>query len=312
MINHYPQTLRIRSIKHLCIILGINKGVLSKVTDNIDSYYREFTRDIKGKTRHLIEAKGLLKTIQKRVLNRLLSRLPPFENSFGSIKGKSIKQNALQHAKSKYIIKLDIRDFYPSIHRKKVYNFFIDEECSPDVARILTILTTRKHYLPLGTSTSPMLADQIVRKIDKRLNAMTQKMSLMYTRYVDDITISGNHPLDSIIPSVVKILNQSGFRVKKEKLIKYGPEVKEKIITGVSIIDGRITAPLNAILELETSLKKAIIESRKDTIDFVFEQRQHYRGKIGYVYWLDPKKGNQLLKLYRKVKWQHLEWLMAN
>ncbi|MDD5381948.1 MAG: reverse transcriptase family protein [Phycisphaerae bacterium] len=282
-----------------------------RLKENSDRYYREFNLDVKGKNRLLVEAIGLLKTIQRRILDDLLLRIRPFEGSFGLATGRTIKDNAKVHAKSKYIVKLDIKDFYPSIHRKKIYEFFTKQQkCSPDVTHILTALTTRKHSLPLGTSTSPMLADQIVRPIDMRINGIANKAELKYTRYIDDITLSGNFPLERMSKTVMKLLKQSGFRTKKDKLIYYKPfEIgQERVITGVRVTDGQISAPLDYVKALEIELKAAIYQSKRETPTGEFQTCEHYRGKITYINWLDPKLGEGLLKLYHKVKWQHLEW----
>jgi len=308
-------TLRIRSIKHLALILGISKESLFEVANNTSSYYREFSAEIKGKRRNLIEAHGKLVYLQRKILKNLLLRLKPFESSFGAVKGKSIKDNALVHKRSLFIAKLDIKDFYPSIHSTKVYDFFVNEQqCSPDVARILTKLTTKNYKLPLGTTTSPMLADQIVRKIDGRIYGMAKKAGLKYTRYVDDITISSNFELDRIVNLIIGILKQAGFKVKKEKIVFYGPNepFKERVVTGVSIKKGRVTAPKEYTECLELELKDAIKQSRRSKLTREFMSRQHYYGRIGYVRWLDEKKGGELYSLYRKVKWKHLEWMLAN
>ena len=307
------KTLRIRYDKNLATILGITNDALQGLTQNATQYYREFHFNIKGKDRLLVEATGLLKTIQYKILSNILKRLTPCPSSFGGVKGKSIKSNAIVHARSKYILKLDIKNFYPSIHSSKVYKFFIKQECSPDVSRILSALTTYNYSLPLGASTSPMLADQIVRSIDLRINGMANKAGLKYTRYVDDITLSGSFDLERMSQTIAKILKQSGFKIKKDKLEYYKPyEIgQERIITGVRITDGRISAPLDYVSALESELKSAIYQSRKKIVDGELQTREHYRGKIVYIKWLDPKLGQKLLKLYRKVKWKHLEWAMS-
>ncbi len=309
-VSESRDTLRIKSVKHLGFILGIPIHTLLKLTDDSQKYYREFERDVKGKKRTLVEATGLLKSLQRRILDGLLERLPQFPRSYGGIKGRTIKDNAKIHAKSKFIVKLDIRDFYPSIHNTKVYKFFIKQKCSPDVARILTSLTTYKYFLPLGTSTSPMLADQIIRTIDKRIDGLAKNAGLKYSRYVDDLTLSGNFPLERISRTTIKLLRESGFKAKKEKLIFYGPanDKTERIITGVRIRGGIISAPLGYIKSLEEELKEAIYQSRRNILTRHFKMREHYKGKINYIKWLDPDLGFQLEKLYRKVKWRHIEW----
>ncbi|MGD1042417.1 MAG: reverse transcriptase family protein [Sedimentisphaerales bacterium] len=306
------KTLRIRYIKHLPIILGVSLDSIQHITQNPDKYYREFELQVKGKDRVLVESIDPLKTLQRRILHDILLRIPPSASSFGGTKGRSIKDNAMVHRHSQFIVKLDIKNFYPSIHNTKVYEFFISQECSPDVAHILTKLTTRNHALPLGTSTSPFLADQIVRPIDSRISAMAKKVGLKYTRYVDDITLSGNFELERITGTVMKVLKQSGFKTKKEKLIYYKPgdNAMERIITGVGIINGRISAPLDYVNAFKVELKNAIVQSRREKPEGEFKPREHYHGKITYIKWLDPNQGNKLMSMYRKVKWQHLEWAL--
>jgi len=306
------KTLRIRYVKHLASTLGISNEFLLKLKENAPQYYHTFDREVKGKDRTLVEAKRPLKILQRRILDNLLVRLPRSASSFGQAKGRTIKDNAKVHARSSYIIKLDIKDFYPSIHSTKVYKFFTTkQECSPDVAHILTALTTYNYSLPLGTSTSPMLADLIMKPIDVRINGMANKLGLKYTRYVDDLTMSGNFPLERMTRLVIKVLKESGFKTKKEKLIYYRPKFcEERIITGVRIEYGHFSVPLDYMSALETELKNAIYQSKRKEVNGEFQNREHYRGKITYVKWLDPKLGEKLLKLYRKVKWQHLEWAM--
>ncbi len=264
---------------------------------------------MKGKTRTLVEAKGVLKAIQRRILDRILLRLPVFTGSFGAVKGRSIKDNAQVHASATFIAKLDIRDFYPSIHSSRVYRFFSKQQgCSPDVARLLTLLTTRNHSIPLGVSTSPMLADQIVGVIDFRIEAACKKAGLKYSRYVDDITISGRFPLRRFANLAIRVLKDSGFKVKASKICYYEPEDEEREVTGVAIFRGALTAPRDYVADLESNLRCALAQSLRENGVGHFESRQHYLGRIGYVIWLDRTKGFKLLRLYRKVKWRHLEW----
>lgn len=307
------KTLRLRSISHLARHIAVPEDKLVEIATTVASYYVEFSRCVKGKERVLVMAKKPLSLIQRRILDVLLMRLPQFEASFGAAKGRSIRDNATVHANAKYIAKLDVHSFYPSIHRTKVYNFFrIAQDCSPDVARLLTLLTTRKHCLPLGTSTSPMLADQIVRPIDKRIAGMAAKLGLRYTRYVDDITLSGGFPLKRFCHLVDSVLRQSGLRAKSSKTIVYGPgtDPGERLVTGVAIVDGRITAPKDYVSELEDTLRRAFEQSRHQQPIGGFESREHYRGQLAYVRWLDPEIGSRLIRLYRNVKWRHLEWAM--
>ena len=301
--------LRIQRVEHLAVQLGVSVERLIDCSENGDSFYREFDRNIKGKLRHLTMAKPPLSTLQRRILDRILCRLPVSKHAHGAIKGRSIRTNAEAHAASPFIAKLDIRDFYPSIRHQKVYEFFMEQGCSPDVSRTLTQLTTRKHVLPLGTATSPFLADQIVHPIDERIGGLARSLGLRYTRYVDDVTLSGKFDLERIADKVITIINQSGFAVKRSKLEIHRPgDGKERIVTGVRVQGGKISAPSNYIELLRDELNRAREQSLHEEVVGDFDTRQQYLGKIGYVKWLDPDAGRKLLRIYRKVKWRHLEW----
>lgn len=292
--------------------MNFSVDAIVDVSGRAADFYHDFDRDVKGKLRHLTMARPPLATLQRRILDRILSRLPVSKHAFGAIKGRSIRDNAVAHASAPFLAKLDIRDFYPSIRFEKIYDLFMEQDCSPDVARIFTLLTTRKHVLPLGTSTSPFLADQIVHPIDERIGGLARSLGLRYTRYVDDVTLSGKFDLERIADKVITIVNQSGFAVKRSKLEIYRPDDgKERIVTGVRVQDGQISAPSNYIELLRDELNRAREQSLHGEVVGDFDTRQQYLGKIGYVKWLDPDAGMKLLRIYRKVKWRHLEWALA-
>ncbi len=309
-----PQTqkLRLRSVQHLATQLGFPAEQLVDIAGRTDRFYHDFHRNVKGKDRDLTMARPPLSVLQRRILDRILCRLPVSEHAFGAIKGRSILANAVAHARAPFIAKLDIRNFYPSIRYQKVYNLFRGQDCSPDVARLFTLLTTRDHVLPLGTSTSPFLADQIVCGIDRRIGGLARKHGLTYTRYVDDVTLSGRFDLADIADVIIAIINQAGFAVKRSKIDFYRPgDGKERIITGVKVEKGKVFAPSTYVEFLRRELIRAGKASRHEQVDEDFDMRDQYRGKIGYVMWLDPAQGMKLLKLYRRVKWRHLEYALA-
>jgi len=275
------KTLRIRRVSHLATQLGVSVDRLVRVSENTQAYYHEFDKVVKGKLRHLLMATEPLASIQRKILDRILCRLSVSEHAFGAIKGRGIKDNAVEHAKAHYIAKLDIKDFYPSIRHDKVYEFFIEQECSPDVSRILTRLTTWRYALPLGTSTSPFLADQIVCSVDGRVAGIARKHHLKYTRYVDDITISGDFELERIADLVIRIVGQAGFRIKRSKLVIYRPgDEKERVVTGVRVDGGRLSAPIAYVDDLRDDLVEALQQSLRGTPAGQFMTRQHYLGRI--------------------------------
>ena len=137
-------------------------------------------------------------------------------------------------------------------------------------------------------------------------------LAIFFADYLYRVFV-GNGILATRLRNIVvkKILKQNGFTVKKEKTIYYTPQTSqtEKIITGVRIVAGRVSAPLDYISALQEELREAIVKSKSRHPQGDFGTRQHYRGQIGYIMWLDRPVGERLLKLYRKVKWRRLEWI---
>ncbi|MDP1798771.1 MAG: hypothetical protein Q8K78_14855, partial [Planctomycetaceae bacterium] len=168
--------LNIRRLTHLAQSLGVDQAKLDEVLVDLDQHYEQLILIDPArpeKIRRVVNVRKPLRTLQERIYKRLLlKKLLPSPQSHGGVNGRSIKTNALVHADSQYVLKTDISDFYPSIHFRRVYRLFVETfGCSPDVARVCTALTTHRHHLALGIVTSPILADQMLRKADTRIAA---------------------------------------------------------------------------------------------------------------------------------------------
>jgi len=118
--------------------------------------------------------------------------------------------------------------------------------------------------------------------------------------------------LAPFVDRIMQIVKQAGFAIKRSKMEMYRPgDGKERIITGVRAENGKVSAPSNYVELLRRELARARDASLHEHVDEDFETKDQYRGKIGYVMWLDPSAGKKLLRLYRKVKWRHLEYALA-
>lgn len=98
-----------------------------------------------------------------------------------------------------------------------VLKVFLDIGYSDEVANSLTILTTYYGKLPQGAPTSPMLSNIVMKPLDIMISEYAKENSLVYTRYADDITISGEDGIDRHLKSVAKIIEECGFKINKKK-----------------------------------------------------------------------------------------------
>lgn len=136
------------------------------------------------------------KALHQKILRPRLDRSP---YSYGGIPDKNQLDCAGQHLGQQFVYTGEIRSFYPSIHFDRVRRLFLGLGCSTEVTRALTRLTTSHHQLEQGFITSPIIADRIFRSADERIARLCANYGLIYTRYVDDITISGPFNLEKTV-----------------------------------------------------------------------------------------------------------------
>ncbi len=227
--------LEIRTLKHLSHRLGSPLEELQQVASEAESLYR-FEKEPKknGGFREISKPHPRLKKIQKGI-HRLLTEVEISECAHGGIKGRSNLANAKEHCNQRWVLNLDFKSFFPSISHHQVYTLFFRElKCSQEVSSLLTRLCTVRGQVPQGGSMSMDIANLGCRKIDKRIEGLTFQYGIKYTRFVDDITLSGNIIPKQFIMMVKHIIKQSGFTLtpNKEKL---RGQHQSQIVTGLSV-----------------------------------------------------------------------------
>lgn len=197
-------------------------GVPAHELENVSPRYTTFTIPKRSGGSRTIEAPDEeLKALQRAISRRLLARLHSHTCCVGFERGLSIVHNANAHRRRAVIVKMDIRDFFPSTTEKRVRTFFRDLGWSKEAAEVLTRITTHRGALPQGAPTSPRLANLVNFRMDARLNGLASKYNAVYTRYADDITFSlaseNAAALDAFSASTRRILGDFGYSVHRRK-----------------------------------------------------------------------------------------------
>ncbi len=115
--------------------------------------------------------------------------------SHGFKKSKGIITNAEVHKKKKFVLNVDIENFFDSFHFGRVRGFFEKNKyfaLSREISTVLAQLTCYQGRLPQGAPTSPILTNLICNILDLRILKICRKFRLNYTRYADDLTFSTN------------------------------------------------------------------------------------------------------------------------
>ncbi|MDH0562869.1 retron Ec67 family RNA-directed DNA polymerase/endonuclease [Acinetobacter courvalinii] len=112
-----------------------------------------------------------------------------------------IYSNAFKHKNKKYVLNIDLKDFFTSITFNRIVgyfckneNFLLDKRVAILIAQIATYREIRSSegFLPQGSPSSPIISNLIAGILDNRLNNLAQRYKCTYTRYADDLTFSTN------------------------------------------------------------------------------------------------------------------------
>jgi RNA-directed DNA polymerase len=208
----------ILSERDLASRLGFPLEDLHRVADDVHAHYRQFPV-VKGiKVRIVRPPLAELKLIQKRIKRKILDRIPLNDAAHGGVKGRAPASNAEQHLGQRCVINLDVRQFFDEVHHKMVYRLFCKElGFGRDVARLITRLTTLRDVLPQGAPTSTAMANLfLATPVDRPISNESSRIGIRYTRFVDDMTLSGPNPRP-LINVVGKLLSRRGLPMHRKK-----------------------------------------------------------------------------------------------
>lgn len=300
--------LNIGTVKRLAELLRSSVSDLHQVAESLADYCHEFTVvDADGRDRLIVEVRNPARKLQTNFLRRLLRpklRCSPYNH--GGVRRRSIKTNANAHKRSKFLLKADIAAFYPSISNRRVYRTFADDlGCAPDVARMATRLTTYKHHLAMGLVTSPILADRVLLPIDQRVAGMCEAAGLVYTRFVDDLTISGPFDLESsgFASSIASILEEHGLKANPDKWVT-GPVDGGPTITGVCFRGGSLDVAGDYLAEIESRIGTIESLSRGEIAAGPYSTHSQLAGRIAFAAWINPRSAISLRRRLRSIRWR--------
>ncbi len=222
-------------IRHLSQLLGRTLGYVASVVNCPEAHYRTFRlRKRRGGSRSICAPYPALLECQQWIAENILSRAPLHGAAHGFRKGKSILMNAEPHLGARCLLKLDIRDFFPSIGISRVIAVFRRLGYPPNVSFYLARLCCHGDALPQGAATSPALSNIIAAKMDARLSGLSTCFGLVYTRYADDMTFSGARMSIKTVDSISAIVTAEGFELNATKT-RLCRKPGRRIVTGISV-----------------------------------------------------------------------------
>ena len=261
------------SLQELAAFWGVRQRQLSYYAFRIDKkfVYKTFHIQRRNGRQRFIEAPTrTLKYIQRLMHESLSLVYGPHRAVHGFLPSRSIVTNARSHLGSQYILSIDLKDFFPSITRKRIYGRLVAApySFSSEVANAIAALATNSSSkLTQGSPSSPILANIVAAGMDADLMDLARSFGCWYTRYADDITISRRRgemsPRLARYPNawgtsqvvigdeLAKVIGDHGFRVNYSKTRLQGYWTRQ-VCTGLVVNGCRPSPPRSYIRRLRS------------------------------------------------------------
>lgn len=126
---------------------------------------------------------------------------PPLSHGFE--KKRSIFTNAWEHKNRRFVLNLDLENFFETVNFGRVRGFFMSNRNYALPAKAATLIAQIACYqgkLPQGSPCSPIIANLIAHLLDVRMVRLAKAHTCNYSRYADDLTFSTNR---KEFPSVI-------------------------------------------------------------------------------------------------------------
>lgn len=319
--------------------LGIDIDVLDWLGGNAalrrkaalaDQHYRwQWRSKPRGGIRLFEVPRWALKTVQRRVNEGLLSRVPPHEAACGFTRGRGVLDHARLHAGQAVLLHFDLQDFFGSVRASRIHAMFATLGYSPELCRTLTALTTsrvpepvlqrlrddrlidfqhaqrlRDPHLPQGAPTSPALANLCAFGLDLRLEGLAQALGARYSRYADDLVLSGPRSLRT---RALAIEARIGAIAREEAFALQHRKTRISGVAGAMKVCGVVVNTLPNLPRREFDLLKAQLHRcQRDGVaaaalaqaTTVQTLRAHLIGRVAWAKQVNPAKA---LRLQRQL-----------
>jgi hypothetical protein len=279
-------------------------------------YYRFAVPKRDGSERAIWAPLPKLKAAQRWILHHIVEKLVIHGAVHGFLAGRSTLSNATIHGNAKIVVKMDIKDFFPTITLARVRGVFRKAGYRERIATLLALLSTEapreivhldgKEYfvalgprcLPQGAPTSPALTNTLCLRMDQRIAGLVGRLGWRYTRYADDLTFSlpaehqGKPRLGTLLGLVKRIVESEGFRLHPDKT-RVARDGGRQTVTGL-VVNGAQKPRVPRTIKRE--LRAAVHNLRHGKGLKEGETAARLAGHAAYVYMSDPVLGKKWLE----------------
>lgn len=271
--------------------------------------YKHYTIEKRnGGRRDIHHPTPALKAIQRWLVDGPLAQLPVHESVYSYRVGRNIAMHARAHLRSNFVTRFDFSDFFPSISigvlRAFLYQEILrgivsaDRQTAEAIVRILSCYkkSTKRLGLSIGAPSSPFVSNALLYNFDCKMSLAANARGCTYTRYADDIYVSGRYKDDvqALEREFLAVVaeNVSFLTVNDKKTQKLSR--KRRIsITGINVTPER---KLSVGRSLKRSLTTRVFLALRGELDIAEIPR--LRGMLAHLSSVEPSYISKLCKKF--------------
>lgn len=296
---------------------GISENDLVRILHTAPRRYKVYKIPKRsGGEREIAQPAREVKLLQRILVEKIIKFLPVHDAAKAYRNGVSIKDNAALHAGSGPILKMDFRDFFPSIkstdwEKYCEYNNVLDVSDRTISSQIL--FQKRKGEstlrLSIGSPSSPILCNILLFNFDVMIQNEAEKRGIKYSRYADDLTFSGQRigflkDMINLVKRSVHQLEYPNLTINDEKTT-FVTASRRRVVTGVTLSnDGTLSIGRERKRLLSAQVHHAKL------LRLLPDEIAKLSGLLAYVNvvepefieWLREKYGNEIIEKIRHFR----------
>lgn len=254
-----------------------------------------------GDTRTIEHPSRRLKTLQKWLLTNVIETWPVHDAATAYRKGTSILNNAQLHVGNAYLLRMDLKEFFPSLRSDDLRTYkdrrpSLFQNWTHDDFTWFLSLVCRFNRLTIGAPTSPAISNALCFDLDVKLDSIGQLLGVTYTRYADDMFFSTNEKnvltkIEQQIKTALAGLNIPRGLSLNEHKTRHSSKKGARRVTGIILgSDGKT--------HVGRKLKRQV-RSQVHKLDYLSpDERSRLAGVISYIIGFDPEFLNVLINKY--------------
>jgi RNA-directed DNA polymerase len=289
-----------------------------------------------GRPRVIERPKPRLKAVQRQLLDELLLWIPVHDAAHGFVRGRSARTHAALHTGQAIVLAFDLEDCFASVRAGRIYGVLRTAGYPEGVAHVVTGLCTNTvppavwgaiprpsepwripahhrlgrrlatPHLPQGAPTSPALANLCAFGLDRRLTALAARFEATYSRYADDLVLSGGPLLrraaDTVAAAVADVAREEGFHVNETKR-RMATRAGRQRVCGI-VVNERPNLARHEYDRLKAVLHDAALHGPAAANRAgVGDLRAHLQGRVAWLESLNPARGARLRERLDAIDW---------